>query len=243
MISLAILLAGAGAVKEESKPTAKVERAARHYRIELYNQYRFDRAEYDRHLEAVQDLLSAWKDGEHTDANADAAIAWLEGSHDAVLSGQNEMLALPTIPPAVKEQPAEEGFVASPAVDAVRNTAVSTGAPHGPLTSDSLSSDDPLTPQLSAPPMVAPHAPAPHASAPHASAPHMAAPQGQSGETESSSILGSITGALSHAVSDIMSPGADKPTEKPVSPSAEQPLAPSPDLPNPWLDAAASETP
>jgi hypothetical protein len=73
-----------------------VQRAARNYRIQVYNTFRLNRAEYDRRQATGWQLLDAWKNSGRNDARGQELIEWFSEATEASLVDNGR--ALPSVP-------------------------------------------------------------------------------------------------------------------------------------------------
>lgn len=125
--SLAVsLLSLAGETLPLPAPAITTEHAARLYRIEIYNTYRHDRAEYDRRLAAGAALWKSFDTAGQPNEQRDEVLQWFV---DARAASQRRA-ALPTAPaltvekpivavPATTEYPVTSGRENTPPVDAL----------------------------------------------------------------------------------------------------------------------------
>ncbi len=73
-----------------------VQRAARNYRIQVYNTFRLNRAEYDRRQATGWQLLDVWKNSGRNDVRGQELIEWFSEATDA--SSVDNGHALPSVP-------------------------------------------------------------------------------------------------------------------------------------------------
>ena len=69
----------------------RIERAAREYRIEVYNSFRSNRPQYDRQLLVGQRTLDAWKTGGRQENEAVELLQWYEQAILAARAGSDRL--------------------------------------------------------------------------------------------------------------------------------------------------------
>jgi hypothetical protein len=77
------LLSYAGETVSVSTPAITAEHAARLYRIEVYNQFRHDRAEYDRRIAQSAQVWTSFDDAGQPAQQRDAVVAWFVAAREA----------------------------------------------------------------------------------------------------------------------------------------------------------------
>lgn len=142
-----LLVAAEDEVSEEVKQhREQVARAARMYRIEVYESFRLDRDEYNRRREIGDAIESAWRSCDQTAQQAELATKWFEESRELVFDqgAKAEFAAAPELPAKIvpEETPANPSLVSAEGAAAVSAEAQTTSAPASesqPLTGDSNS--------------------------------------------------------------------------------------------------------
>jgi hypothetical protein len=93
---LASVLAGADSGTPASNNDALFEGAARNYRIQVYDTFRLDRAEYDRRRAEWTRIETAWQEAGRPEAEQPKLVHWLE---EAVAQSRTESVGpLPAAP-------------------------------------------------------------------------------------------------------------------------------------------------
>ncbi|MEQ8786675.1 MAG: hypothetical protein RIC55_10270 [Pirellulaceae bacterium] len=123
LIVCSALLLGASPSESEPERSAEqsgvsqtdVERAARDYRIQVYDSYRLDRDEYDARREAGDRLLEGFIAAGNPRAYQDEVIDWFRTSQQLSRDGEAAPLPdLPTLPDPLPENVAAADPAASP---------------------------------------------------------------------------------------------------------------------------------
>lgn len=104
MQSTMILLAGLvwAAPDAPANQELSVERAARQFRINVYDTYRNDRPTYDRLRATGDELLSKWEDAGHPIRHHDEVVGWYQ---NAWTDESAVSMALPDLPLPVFPEP------------------------------------------------------------------------------------------------------------------------------------------
>jgi hypothetical protein len=156
LATLVGLLAPAAAVFAED-PELTVERAAREYRIRIYERYRLRRDQYDLHREAGEALMRAWIAAGQPAKSRQAVVGWYQRAAD--LAAPNQLPPLPLMPslatnrgaPASSAPKQAAGPPAAPSPDRATSRASEAAAsPPAPGTA-SNPSDQPPSPQVAKP--------------------------------------------------------------------------------------------
>jgi hypothetical protein len=112
LIVCSALLLGAsdGGVERMGVAQSDVERAARDFRIQVYQSYRLDRPEYDARREAGDRLLERFVDAGNPKAYQEDVLNWFRTSEELSRSDESaELPELPELPAALPKNLAKDG--------------------------------------------------------------------------------------------------------------------------------------
>jgi|GEM_PF-3445783 len=113
------LIGAASASAHDESPEDSVERAARKYRIGVYERFRLDRAEYDRRRALGDRVMDAWRSAGSPRDQAPIVASWFAGAES---SSHSSRQAVPPLPPPIARptapSPAETADGPAPKVGA-----------------------------------------------------------------------------------------------------------------------------
>lgn len=88
---------------EQAVASRDIERAARDYRILVYQTYRTDREKYDAHRLPADDLLLAWQHAGHPAAYREDILNWYQEASEQINDAEASLPEFPELPDRLPE--------------------------------------------------------------------------------------------------------------------------------------------